>query len=91
MISLQQMPTATLDVRTGKIIGLPEEKPSEPDFGMPAEELLAQLQALAKKGVPIEKVLKAIESHPDIKAKDLAKEFAKKNYGTRPLASLVEK
>lgn len=81
----------TLDVKTGQITGLPQSTPKPPDVGMPMEQLIGQVYELAKKKVPIEKVIQAIEQHPDIKDKGAAKEIATANYPKPELSQFVGK
>ena len=75
MITLQKQPISTLDVSTGKLTGMTAKKPPV-NIGMDMQEFHRQVIDLANKKIPLQKTLKAVDSHPDITDKSRAKSMA---------------
>ena len=72
MITFIKKPPITLDLKNKKFVGFPE--PQKPvNVGIPTEELHKQVMDLIAKKIPLEKALKAVDSHPDITDKPRAK------------------
>lgn len=87
MIDIKKVPTAQLDLSTGKILNAPAPTPNTQTLN--PEELIKQVYDLAKKGIPLDKVLQAIDAHPDIQDKGQAKQVASQNYPQRSLSEFV--
>jgi hypothetical protein len=76
MVTFKKIPPATLDVKTGKLTGLPQ-KPTPPTIGsMSIPEFHRQVIDLANKKVPLAKAHAAIDQHPEIQDKEKAKGMA---------------
>ena len=90
MIQFQQQTPLNWDLSTGVIDGIAPKTSAAPDIGMPIEDFTAQVLQLAEKGKPLEKVLSAIQEHPDITDKVAAENLAKEIYPTPTLENLAK-
>lgn len=79
MVTFQKVPQATLNVKTGEATGI-APKPAPPDIGMDVATFHQQVIQLAESKTPIEKTHQAIDQHPDITNKPLAKSMASAIY-----------
>jgi hypothetical protein len=71
-VTFTKLPTAKLDVKTGKVSGLPA-KQAAPSIGkMSIPDLHIALIALAQNGVPLERAQKYVMQHEDITDKTTA-------------------